>query len=218
MFQRKPLREDVQTEIHQRIVDGRLPAGSRINETHLAAELGLSRTPLREAMLTMAARGLLVANMGRGFAVPALSRRVWRDVQEVLRGLEPAALVMAAAPPPTISMELGNLLQRSGLRFSGPDLAATQTTLVTRFSRLALDHTPNRIMREEISRLQAIAAPFWFAAGQRGQPGPNMLSSYRELYELIRTGRLEEAGGHWAEQTDRLARSVAAAFPEQTDI
>ena len=32
------------------IVDGRLAAGSRINETHLAADLGLSRTPLREAM------------------------------------------------------------------------------------------------------------------------------------------------------------------------
>ncbi len=51
MFQRKPLREDVQKEILNRIVDGRLAAGSRINETHLAADMGLSRTPLREAMI-----------------------------------------------------------------------------------------------------------------------------------------------------------------------
>ncbi len=205
MFERKPLREDVQLEIHRRIVDGRLPAGSRINETHLSSELGLSRTPLREAMLTMAARGLLVAHMGRGFAVPALHPAEWQDLQEILRGLEPAALIMGGPLASGTLMELDNLLQRASLRFATPQRPEVQTQLVLRFSELALEHSPNRIMREEIARLQAKAAPYWYDAARRGQPQQDLLSSYRGIYEHLRSGRIEEAGGAWAQLVDRFS-------------
>jgi len=212
MFERKPLREDVQEEIQRRIVDGRLPAGTRINETHLSIELGLSRTPLREAMLTMSARGFLVSVMGRGFAVPPLEADRWRDLQEILRGLEPAALLMGGPPGPNAVMELGNLIQRASLRLTGPEQAEVQTQLVTRFSRLALEHSPNRIMREEIGRLQALAAPYWFAAGLRGQPGQDLLSSYRGIYEHIRSGRIEDAGAAWAGFIDQYREPLAAGL------
>jgi DNA-binding GntR family transcriptional regulator len=47
MIQRKPLRDDVQKEILARLIDQRLVPGSRVNESHLSIELGVSRTPLR---------------------------------------------------------------------------------------------------------------------------------------------------------------------------
>ncbi len=215
MFQRKPLREDVQEEIQRRIIDGRLPAGTRINETHLSAELGLSRTPLREAMLTMSARGFLVSVMGRGFAVPPLETSRWRDLQEILQGLEPAALLMGGPLAPGTVMELGNLIQRAGLRLespAGPEQAKVQTQLVGGFSHLALEHSPNRVMREEIGRLQGLAAPYWFAAGLRGQPGQVLLSCYRSVYEHIRNGRIHDAGSAWAELIERFKEPLAAGL------
>ena len=57
MFERKPLRQQVQKEILARLADDRLAAETRINESHLAADLGISRTPLREAMLGLEATG-----------------------------------------------------------------------------------------------------------------------------------------------------------------
>lgn len=219
MFQRKPLRDDVQAEIQQRIVDGRLAAASRINETHLAAKLGLSRTPLREAMLTMAACGLLQTHMGRGFSVPALTAVTLREILEILRGLEPAALVMGGTPSSSNLMELDNLIQRCSLRFGTTDEPAAQARLVYRFSALALEHSPNATMREEIARLQSRAAAYWFAAGRRSQPGQDLLSSYREIYQFIRSGRIDEACRHWANHHERFTEPVVATFPatEGTD-
>ena len=46
----------------------------RINESALAEELGISRTPLREALLVMEQRGMLETTLGRGFNVRALCR------------------------------------------------------------------------------------------------------------------------------------------------
>lgn len=84
MFARQPMRTDVAAEIQGRIIDGRLPAGTRINESHLSAELGISRTPLREAMLCLMAEGALASDMGRGFRVPPLDGRELSDLLEML--------------------------------------------------------------------------------------------------------------------------------------
>ena len=92
MIQRKPLRDEIQKEIIARITDGRLAPGQRINETHLATDLGISRTPLREAMITLGASGFLHSDMGKGYLVPALEANEFADLQAVVVLLAPAAL------------------------------------------------------------------------------------------------------------------------------
>jgi DNA-binding GntR family transcriptional regulator len=81
------LRGDLIEEITTRVLDGRLVADARINEVHLARELGVSRTPLREALIGLADRGLLVAAPGRGFLVapfdPDEARRLYPLVAEL---------------------------------------------------------------------------------------------------------------------------------------
>jgi len=57
--------------IRERLLRFSIPPKQRINEVSLAAELGVSRTPLREALNRLAAEGMIV-DKGRGFSAPAL--------------------------------------------------------------------------------------------------------------------------------------------------
>ncbi|MEI6160658.1 MAG: GntR family transcriptional regulator [Roseococcus sp.] len=78
-----------------------LRPGERLNEVHLAERLGLSRTPLREALNRLAAERLLVARGGQGFFVRDLDLREAMDLYELREALEATAFRLAcerAAP------------------------------------------------------------------------------------------------------------------------
>ena len=66
---RRPLHEEATDRLRDLIVQGRLAAGSRLNERLLTAQLGLSRTPLREAFKVLATEGLVELLPNRGAIV-----------------------------------------------------------------------------------------------------------------------------------------------------
>lgn len=72
-----------------------LRPGERLNEVHLAERLGLSRTPLREALNRLAAERLLVARGGQGFFVRDLDLREAMDLYELREALEATAFRLA---------------------------------------------------------------------------------------------------------------------------
>ncbi|MDF5751079.1 GntR family transcriptional regulator [Spongiactinospora sp. TRM90649] len=92
---RKLLREQVRDEILDRLLQGRFPVGSRINEVHLAAEIGVSRTPLREALASLAQEGILDARPNRGYWVAALSERDIRESYPIIAQLEVLAITLS---------------------------------------------------------------------------------------------------------------------------
>ena len=79
------------------IIEGILAPGARLNERELSEQLGLSRTPLREAFRLLAAEGLLLQLPNRGVQVVALSREDVRHAFEVMASLEGLAGELAAA-------------------------------------------------------------------------------------------------------------------------
>ncbi|MBI3213052.1 MAG: GntR family transcriptional regulator [Mycobacterium sp.] len=80
---RPQLAEDVAQLIRRRIFDGSYRAGSYIRLDQLAAELGISVTPVREALFGLRAEGLLTQQPRRGFVVLPVTRRDIADVAEV---------------------------------------------------------------------------------------------------------------------------------------
>lgn len=95
-IRRVTLHEQIVARLRDMIIDGRLPAGSHIVETVIGADLGVSRTPLREAFKTLAGEGLIEFAPGKGAFVPALSAAHTRDILEVLTGIEGMAGRLAA--------------------------------------------------------------------------------------------------------------------------
>lgn len=80
---RPQLSEDVARYVRRRIFDGTYPAGGYIRLEQLAAELGISVTPVREALFELRAEGLLDQQPRRGFVVLALTSRDISDVAHV---------------------------------------------------------------------------------------------------------------------------------------
>ena len=90
--------EEVASIVRERILDGRLPAGDRINEVRLSAELGLSRTPLREGLSRLVNEGALQDIPRRGFFVRRLTAEEVRAIYPIRSILDPAALRLAGIP------------------------------------------------------------------------------------------------------------------------
>jgi DNA-binding GntR family transcriptional regulator len=80
---RPQLSEDVAGYVRRRIFDGTYPAGGYIRLEQLAAELGVSVTPVREALFQLRAEGLLDQQPRRGFVVHPVTRRDIADVSDV---------------------------------------------------------------------------------------------------------------------------------------
>lgn len=85
------LRLDAVKSIRQMIFSGELPPGERLREVALSEELGMSRTPIREAFRTLAAEGLIDLLPNRSVVVSAPDKSEAQDVFTVLGALEALA-------------------------------------------------------------------------------------------------------------------------------
>ena len=95
----EPLSERVYTTLRDHLRAGRIRAGQPLQEGTLAVQLGVSRTPVREAMARLASEGLVVAD-GRSFTLPELSVGDIEDIYALRFLLEPEALGLIAASRP----------------------------------------------------------------------------------------------------------------------
>ena len=100
MISRTPLRDEVYQAVLARIHRGDLPPSKRVRDTDIATQLGVSRTPVREALLRLAREGVLDADMGRGFSVRPLDAKEMRESGAILSSLEQLALELSDTPDP----------------------------------------------------------------------------------------------------------------------
>lgn len=84
----RPLRDDVRDQIRDRIVDGTHPPGSRLVERAIAADLGVSRIPVREALQALVLEGFAVDRDTRGIAVRTYDAREIAELAGVGAALE----------------------------------------------------------------------------------------------------------------------------------
>ena len=92
------LSEALVNQIRDQIVDGTLPQGQRINEVHLAEAMGISRTPLREALSRLLAEGAVESIPRRGFFVRPLTIEEVEDIYPIRALLDPEALRLSGLP------------------------------------------------------------------------------------------------------------------------
>ena len=96
---RSSLRDQVLAELRQRLVSGRLEPGKIYSAQAVAAELGVSGSPVREAMLTLVNQDLMAPVRNRGFMVVEISEQDRVDILEMRLWLEVPAMAKLASEP-----------------------------------------------------------------------------------------------------------------------
>jgi GntR family transcriptional regulator, vanillate catabolism transcriptional regulator len=189
--------------LRQRILSGALPGGTRLAEVALAAELGISRTPVRAALSRLAEEALL-ERKGAGFTV----RRF--DLADVIDAIELRGVLEGMAA--RLAAERGapaDKLLEAQLILSGIDLALAAepldldaySTLNSRFHDLLAGLAQSPVLRAEITRISGLpfAAPSAFIEDTRARQLAATLtlaqSQHRALIEAIaaREGARAEA-------------------------
>lgn len=90
-----PLRDVVFNTLRQAILTGEMKPGERLMEIHLANKLGVSRTPIREAIRKLELEGLVIMIPRRGAEVAQITWKNLKDVLEVRKALDVLAIELA---------------------------------------------------------------------------------------------------------------------------
>jgi DNA-binding GntR family transcriptional regulator len=153
IISKKPLREDIHALLRERIVQGDLLPGKRLQDVQLAAELGVSRTPVREALLRLERDGLVESDPNRGFFVAPLSRKEVAEIYPMVWALECLALDSSEpATPPQIQALRGINAEMAAVT----DDPLRRQELDLRWHQTLLESCANERLRELLAALKQI--------------------------------------------------------------
>jgi DNA-binding GntR family transcriptional regulator len=175
--------------IRRRILDNVFPPGMQVLEGALAGELGLSRTPVREALIRLAHEGLVEVIPRHGMRVLPVSPTVMREIYVVLTALESAAAELLAQRRPSAT-ELRPLVEatREMTRAIKADDLDAWAAADERFHQKLVELAGNRTLIDAVARVgDRVHRARMFTLRLRPKP-VNSTREHRALLERIRAG------------------------------
>lgn len=220
-----------QLRLRQLILDGELKPGQRVPELALVERTGVSRTPIRAALLQLAEEGLLTTSTSGGFVVRAFDASEVFDAIDVRGTLEGAAARRAAERHPSYA-ELADLRDCVGAldtlvkrRKLGVEQFSDYVRLNERYHALlvALAHSP--VLTRTIERIVALpfASPSAFVLAQAALPDAHQTlliaqEQHRAILEAISAGESGRAESIAREHSNVAKRNLQAATNHETPL
>ena len=181
--------DDLVNGLRNMIVDGRLAAGERINEVHLARALGVSRTPLREALARLGREGTLSSVPRIGWFVKPLSLEEFEQIYPIRPLLDPEALRLAGLPPP----DTVERLERLNRRIAAGDDADEIISLDDEWHLLLIGHCPNKVLLDLIRDFIRRTRRYELALMRERSNVAVATDNHREIMAALRRRDLEAA-------------------------
>lgn len=183
-----PLRVQVYTALRDAILSGKLRPGERIVEDRICTELGVSRSPLREALRKLEGEGLISILPRRGAVVTELTPRDHIDLFAVREALEGLAANLAASYITDAELsELEDVCQAMEKCIKARDMAAV-VALNTQFHELVAKASRNRWLREFILSIRAQARRLYRSSLDRPDRAMESLAEHRLIVDAIKAG------------------------------
>jgi DNA-binding GntR family transcriptional regulator len=207
--QARTVAERVTDALRTRILAGVYEPGSPLRQDAVAAELGVSRIPLREALNHLEAEGLVLGLAHRGFIVRQMSREEADELFSLRLQLEPPAVAEGARlATPRDQDDVRRLLER--LKTAARQRDAVTASELGRALSIALSAPSQRpITGELLARLHAISQRY-VSRHLNGAGAPN-IPEFELLYEVWRGRRGEEAAAIVTQQVTRTRERVLRA-------
>ncbi|WP_236241194.1 GntR family transcriptional regulator [Streptomyces sp. CC228A] len=193
--------------IKHAILTGQLPPGRALVEAELAAHYGVSKTPVREALKTLAGTGLVVMSQYKGATVRTVDAAMAREVYDVRLLLEPEALRRTIARRAS--------LDAAGEALATADAAADQAerSLANReFHRALYLPCGNPLLARMLDEVRDQAALVSTVAWSAQPSWRREADEHREILRLAREG---DADAAVRALHDHIAGFVRQAFPDE---
>ncbi len=180
-----PLRDVVFNTLRQAILTGELKPGERLMEIHLANRLGVSRTPIREAIRKLELEGLVTMIPRRGAEVAQITEKSLKDVLEVRRALD--ALCAELACDRINDEEKEKLRQACDTfaRATGTGDATTIAAADVAFHDIIVEATGNRRLVQLINNLSEQMYRYRFEYIKDTSQHQTLVDEHRIIYESI---------------------------------
>lgn len=189
-IQRLPIREQVYDAILGEILKGTYQHGDKLKDTDLAQEYGISRTPVREALIRLEREGYLINHLNRGFEVVRLDKKTVLEVYELFAELQHFALIKTRSFAPDV---LGTM-EEINERFKEPSLST--------YDRFQLDIEWHSLVMSQCDNktLMEILLPFknkvmWYESQYLSDTGSITASwnDHRDVQTFIKEKQFDKA-------------------------
>jgi DNA-binding GntR family transcriptional regulator len=197
MDQPVDLAAQAETVIREGIIRGKFSFGEKLSDRALAASLGISRTPVREALATLAREGLVVIRPQSGTFVMVLDEASVRTLCEMRTVLELGALRLLADRPERLAAAVSAKIAAAAFALEAGDVA-TAERMDSEFHQ-ALVHTADNPL---LSEAYQVITHKLNAIRHRLPPDIKRMrqavDQHRRIVDLTVTGRLDEANAELA--------------------
>ena len=193
--------------IGDKIIRQDLPAGRSVGEAALANEFGLSRTPIREALLGLESDGMVRAQRGRGFIVQPMSPAQAREIFPIIATLE--RLALASSRP--LSPELADRLTDLNARMAAADSPHERMKLDASWHRLIVSGCDNSRLVSLLAGLKPTALRYEYAYQQVTKLRDQSVPEHDAIVELMTTDPVaagEAIEAHWLRGMNAVIRMM----------
>lgn len=202
------VRENVVNEIRRQIIEGELKPGDRLVERAVAEQLGVSRSPIREAVHALRFEGFLVAETPRRIVVRRWSRRDISDLFDIREALEMVATGLAARRATPRDVERLRRLQQETAE-------ATEEATLHRLFAVFHDVVGEIANNEELRRMAQPLHGRMHWLMQQNEDWARLLDEHNRLVDLIEQKNEVGARAFAIEHVRHSrAQALAALFPD----
>jgi len=210
----RPLRDVVFDTLRDAIIQGRLEPGERLMETQLAEELGVSRTPVREAMRRLEQEGFIVMVPHKGAYVAGITLRDIADVFEVRAALDSLAAGLAAQ---RITEDELEELEKALVRLSEDTIAGNVEKIVKSdeaFHEIIYRASRNERLLQIIINLQEQIHRFRTTSLSRPGRAKITIEEHRKIVEAISEHNVALSQTLAMEHTESAEQNLLSAIGE----
>ena len=210
-----PLRDVVFNTLRQAIITGEFAPGERLMEIALANRLGVSRTPVREAIRKLELEGLVVMIPRKGAEVAKITEKDLRDVLEVRSSLEELAAELATERMnEEIKEKLEKALDDFKKAIDSEDNAAIADSDVE-FHDIIFEATGNARLIQIISNLREQMYRYRLEYLKDTEYHTVLLNEHRELVKAMLEGKKDEARKIMKKHIDNQEMTVIRNIKEE---
>mgnify|MGYP001404352223 CR=1 FL=1 len=189
----RPLREIVYEELKMQILKGQIVPGTRMMEVEMAEEMGVSRTPIREAIRKLEKEGLVTIEPRRGAYASQISAKDMVDILEVRQNMEGLAAYYAALRMNEDQKKKLKEISENYNHAVDTGITSDMIKYDTAFHHLIVESSGNNVLVHMVEQLQELVLRFRYLYYDDFRRAEKMPSEHKAIADAICSGDREAA-------------------------